>query len=78
MRLRRLPKEQFCYILNGGCDYGGSTMKAAQEDMGLRTADVGALAEDLQAAMRREGLAFMAQNRFVAKLARMKRDTGER
>ena len=78
VRLRRLLKEQFCYILNGGCDYSGRTMKAAHKDLGLQTADVGALVEDLQAAMRREGVAFFAQNRFLAKLAPMKRAAVER
>lgn len=78
VRLRRLLKEQFCYILNGGCAYTGRTMKAAHKDLGLQTADVGALVEDLQAAMRKEGVAFFAQNRFLAKLAPMKRDAVER
>ncbi len=78
VRLRRLLKEQFCYILNGGCDYSGRTMKAAHKDLGLQTADIGALVEDLQAAMRQEGVAFFAQNRFLAKLAPMKRDAVER
>lgn len=72
-RLRRLLKEQFCYILNGGCDYSGRTMKDAHKDLGIQTADVGALVEDLQAAMRAEKVAFFAQNRFLAKLAPMKR-----
>lgn len=78
VRLRRLLKEQFCYILNGGCGYSGRTMKAAHKDLGLQTADVGALVEDLQAAMRKEGVPFFAQNRFLAKLAPMKRDAVER
>lgn len=78
VRLRRLLKEQFCYILNGGCEYSGRTMKAAHKNLGLQTADVGALVEDLQASMRTEGVAFFAQNRFLAKLAPMKRDAVER
>lgn len=78
LRLRRLLKEQFCYILNGGCAYSGRTMKASHKDMGLQTADIAALVEDLQAAMRREHVAFFAQNRFLAKLAPMKRDVVER
>jgi hemoglobin len=78
VRLRRLLKEQFCYILNGGCDYSGRTMKDAHKDLGIQTADIGALVEDLQAAMRKEGVPFFAQNRFLAKLAPMKRDTVER
>ena len=78
VRLRRLLKEQFCYILNGGCGYSGRTMKAAHKDMGLQTADVGALVEDLQAAMTAEKVPFFAQNRLLAKLAPMKRDVVER
>jgi hemoglobin len=75
LRLRRLLKEQFCYILNGGCDYTGRTMQASHKDMGIQTADVNALIEGLQAAMRREHVAFFAQNRLLAKLAPMKRTT---
>lgn len=78
VRLRRLLKEQFCYILGGGCHYSGRTMKDAHRNMGLQTADVGALVEDLQAAMRAEHVAFFAQNRLLAKLAPMKRDAVER
>ncbi len=77
-RLRRTLKEQFCYILNGGCAYSGRDMKAAHKDMGLQSADFGALVEDLQAAMSRERVGFAAQNRFLAKLAPMKRDTVQR
>ncbi|MEO7680230.1 MAG: group 1 truncated hemoglobin, partial [Sphingomonas sp.] len=40
LRLRRLLKEQFCYILNGGCDYTGRTMQASHKDMGIQTADL--------------------------------------
>ena len=65
VRLRRLLKEQFCYILGGGCDYTGRNMKDAHKDLGLQTADLAALIENLQAAMREEGVPFMAQNRFA-------------
>lgn len=78
VRLRRTLKEQFCYILGGGCDYTGRTMKDAHKNMGIQTADLAALIENLQAAMRAEGVPFMAQNRLLAKLAPMKRDTVER
>ena len=74
VRLRRLLKEQFCYILNGGCEYTGRAMKDAHRDMGIQTADMGAVVENLQAAMRAEKVPFFAQNRFLAKLAPMKRD----
>jgi hemoglobin len=78
VRLRRTLKEQFCYILNGGCDYSGRDMKAAHKDMGLQNTDFNALVEHLQTAMDREGVPFRAQNRFLAKLAPMQRDTVER
>ena len=72
VRLRRTLKEQFCYILNGGCQYTGRTMAAAHKDLGLQTADMGALVEHLQAAMNAEQIGFWAQNRLLAKLAPMK------
>ena len=75
VRLRRTLKEQFCYILNGGCAYSGRDMKSVHADHGVTTAEFNALVEVLQAAMTREGVAFSAQNRLLAKLAPMKRDT---
>jgi hemoglobin len=78
VRLRRTLREQFCYILNGGCDYSGRDMKSSHKDLGIQQADMGALVENLQAAMRAEGVDFRAQNRFLAKLAPMKRDVVER
>lgn len=74
VRLRRLLKEQFCFILNGGCAYTGRTMKASHADLGLQMKDMNALVEDLQRAMAQEHVAFAAQNRFLAKLAPMRRD----
>ena len=78
VRLHRTLVEQFCYILNGGCDYTGRDMRAAHKDMGIQQADMGAVVENLQAAMRGEGVSFAAQNRFLAKLAPMHRDVVER
>lgn len=78
VRLRRTLYEQFCYLLGGGCDYSGRTMRASHKDMGLQTADLNALIEHLQAAMRNEGVPFAAQNRLLSRLAPMKRDIVER
>lgn len=78
VRLRRTLKEQFCYLLNGGCEYSGRTMAMAHKDLGLQVADFNALVEDLQAAMRKENVGYFAQNRLLAKLAPMKRVTVER
>ena len=75
VRLRRTLKEQFCYILSGGCSYTGRDMKSVHADHGITTAEFNALVEALQGAMAREGVAFSAQNRLLAKLAPMKRDT---
>ncbi|MBU1348001.1 MAG: group 1 truncated hemoglobin [Alphaproteobacteria bacterium] len=74
VRLRRTLKEQFGYILGGPVTYTGRDMEAAHRDLGLQAADMGALVEILQQAMSAEGVAFPAQNRFLAKLAPMRRD----
>ncbi|RHW16720.1 group 1 truncated hemoglobin [Sphingomonas gilva] len=78
VRLRRTLFEQFCYILNGGCRYTGRDMKSSHKDLGTQHADMNRLVENLQAAMATEGVPFAAQNRFLAKLAPMKRDVVER
>ena len=75
VRLRRTLAEQICYISGGPCRYTGRDMKTAHADMGLQTRDFDALVEDLQLAMNREGVAFHAQNRLLAKLAPMRRTT---
>ncbi|SMF67430.1 group I truncated hemoglobin [Allosphingosinicella indica] len=78
VRLNRTLREQFCYILGGGCAYTGRDMRSAHKDMGTQTADMNALVDNLQKAMTKEGVPFRAQNRFLAKLAPMKRDVVER
>ena len=72
VRLRRTLKEQFCYILGGGCTYTGRDMSSSHHDLGAQTKDFNALVENLQKAMTAERVAFFAQNRFLAKLAPMK------
>jgi len=78
VRLRRTLFEQFCYILNAGCDYTGRDMKSSHTDLGLQRGDLNALVENLQQAMTKEGVSFRAQNRFLSKLAPMNRDIVER
>ena len=73
VRLRRTLKEQFCYILGGGCDYSGRTMHEAHANMGIQDADMGALVDNLQRAMNADRVPFASQNRFLAKLAPMRR-----
>lgn len=78
VRLRRTLAEQFCYLLGGGCSYTGRTMRASHQDLGIQQADMAALVENLQAAMRAGGVPFAAQNRLLAKLAPMHREIVER
>lgn len=74
VRLRRVLFEQFCYILNAGCTYTGRDMRAAHKDMGVQQGDMNRLVENLQTAMHAEHVPFAAQNRFLSKLAPMRRD----
>lgn len=74
VRLRRTLFEQFCYILNAGCDYTGRDMASSHRDIGLQVDDLNVLVENLQAAMADEKVNFAAQNRLLSKLAPMKRD----
>jgi hemoglobin len=78
VRLERVLFEQFCYILNAGCTYTGRDMKAAHKDMGVQQGDMNRVVENLQAAMKIEGVEFTIQNRFLAKLAPMRRDVVSR
>ncbi|WP_285711597.1 group I truncated hemoglobin [Erythrobacter oryzae] len=71
VRLNRTLNEQFCYLLGAGCDYSGRDMKTAHAEMGVTKADLNALVENLQTAMREAGVPFAAQNRLLAKLAPM-------
>lgn len=78
VRIRRTLGEQFCYILHAGCDYTGRDMKASHEGLGITRADMNALVENLQRAMREAEVPFAAQNKLLAKLAPMSRDVIER
>jgi hemoglobin len=78
VRLKRTLFEQFCFILNAGCDYTGRDMRASHKDMGVQQADMNRVVENLQAAMRAQGVGFAAHNRFLSKLAPMRRDVVER
>ena len=78
IRLRRTLFEQFCYILNAGCAYTGRDMQSSHKDLGAQHGDMNRLVENLQKAMAEEGVSFPAQNRFLAKLAPMRKDTVDR
>ena len=78
VRLERTLFEQFCYILGAGCDYTGRDMRASHADLGTTRADLNALVENLQKAMRENDVPFAAQNRFLSKLAPMSGDVTTR
>lgn len=78
VRLKRTLDEQFCYLLGAGCDYTGRDMRTVHADMGVTKADLNALVENLQAAMREADVPFAAQNRLLAKLVPMSKDVVER
>ena len=78
VRLKRTLGEQFCYLLNAGCDYTGRDMKTAHADMGVTRRDMNALVENLQQAMREADVPFAAQNKLLAKLAPLSGDVVSR
>ena len=59
-------------------DYTGRDMRAVHAQMGVTKADMNALVENLQQAMREARVPFAAQNRLLAKLAPMSGDVVER
>ncbi|KAF1041647.1 MAG: Group 1 truncated hemoglobin GlbN [Herbaspirillum frisingense] len=67
--------EQFCQLSGGGCAYTGDPMKEVHQGLKLTNAHFNALVEDLQIAMDKNGIASRTQNRLLALLAPMQRDT---
>ncbi len=53
-------------------------MKSSHKDLGVEQADLNRLVEILQRAMDAEGVGFQAQNRFLSKLAPMRRNVVQR
>ena len=78
VRLKRTLGEQFCYLLNAGCDYSGRTMRASHDGLGVTRKDMNALVENLQTAMREAKVPFGAQNKLLSRLAPMSKDIVER
>jgi hemoglobin len=73
-RLAELLKEQFCEISGGPCRYSGDDMKLTHEGQDVSSAQFNALAEDVQLAMEKLNISSSVQNKFIARLAPMKRD----
>lgn len=66
--------EQFCFILNGPCEYKGAKMKPIHANIGVNRENFNALVEQLQFAMDKHNVPFRAQNKLLAVLAPMHRD----
>lgn len=67
-------EEQFCQLSGGPCQYKGKDMTEIHDGLNITVAEFNALAEDLQLAMERNGVAPRFQNKLLAKLAPMQRD----
>lgn len=78
VRIKRTLGEQFCYLLNAGCDYTGRDMRTTHDGLGITRADLNALVENVQAAMSEADVPFAAQNKLLARLAPMSSDVIER
>ena len=74
-RLKGLLVQQFCELSGGPCHYKGRSMAASHKGLHLTNRDFNALVEDLQIAMDRSNIPFRIQNRLLALLAPMQRDT---
>ena len=74
-RLEDKLVEQFCMLSGGGCAYTGDPMKEVHQGLKLTNADFNALVEDLQLAMDKNGISARTQNRLLALLAPMQRET---
>ena len=73
-RLAVKLEEQFCAVSGGPCQYSGKDMKTIHEDLAVSRAQFNALVEDLQEAMRRNGVPSRTQNKLLARLAPMYRE----
>lgn len=66
-------EEQFCMLSGGPCEYKGKDMREIHDGLNITNAQFNALAEDLQIAMDKVGIAPRVQNKLIAKLAPMQR-----
>lgn len=73
-RVKEQLVDQFCSILNGGCEYKGARMKPIHANLDIKREHFNALVEQLQHAMDKNNVPFRAQNRLLAVLAPMHRD----
>jgi hemoglobin len=74
-RVKEKLVEQFCELSGGGCVYTGDPMREVHQGLKLSNADFNALVEDLQLSMDKNGIPSRTQNRLLALLAPMQRET---
>jgi hemoglobin len=67
--------DQFCQVMGGPCIYKGADMKSSHANLDITKADFNALVEVLQHTMDAQGIPFREQNKLLARLAPMHRDT---
>ena len=73
-RIKAQLVDQFCFILNGPCEYKGAKMKPIHANVGINRENFNAQVEQLQFAMDKNHVPFRAQNKLLAVLAPMHRD----
>ncbi|MGM0633436.1 MAG: group I truncated hemoglobin [Pseudomonadota bacterium] len=73
-RFRDKITEHFCMITDGPCEYTGDTMVRVHAGMQISSAEFNAVVEDLMDAMDEAGTPVSAQNRLLARLARLRPD----
>ena len=73
-RIKEQLVDQFCFILNGPCEYKGAKMKSIHAELGINRENFNALVEQLQFALDKNQVPFRAQNKLLAVLAPMHRD----
>lgn len=72
-RVKAQLVDQFCFILNGPCEYKGANMKPIHANLDISRENFNALVEQLQFAMDKHHVPFAAQNKLLAVLAPMHR-----
>ena len=63
----------FCNVAGGGCPYHARSMAATHRGLHVDEAAFDAVVEDLQQALRDQGIPYHTQNRLLARLAPMER-----
>ena len=71
-RFRQLITEHFCAVADGPCEYRGDSMVRIHAGMEITSAEFNAIVESLMAAMEQAGTPIAAQNRLLARLARLR------